>query len=249
MSPRPKPKPWVIVETPACAAAPGPCGCWPPTEGLHSNQERLHRVLGYAVRKKRLTQNPPRQSQPAPRLDTPAGPRRHPRPARRRQPRPGRRHDQSLWPVGRRQGPRFQAFYGCMFYALMRPSEVAALTKPVAALAKASYYLPETGWGHLTFADASPPQAAPTPTTARSMSTAASKAAPRTGPPRTPARSPSRPSSSSSSAPTSRRTAPPRTAGCSGPRPATRSSPPLGGRSGRKSGPRCLPPTSSPPRS
>ena len=51
--------------------------------------------------------------------------------------------------VGRRQGPRFQAFYGCMFYALMRPSEVAALTK-------ASCHLPETGWGHLTFADASP---------------------------------------------------------------------------------------------
>jgi hypothetical protein len=31
--------------------------------------------------------------------------------------------------VGKRPGPRFAAFYGCMFYALMRPSEVAALTK------------------------------------------------------------------------------------------------------------------------
>ena len=50
--------------------------------------------------------------------------------------------------IGRRQGPRFTAFYGCMFYALMRPSEVAALTR-------AGCHLPEAGWGHLVFADAS----------------------------------------------------------------------------------------------
>ena len=31
--------------------------------------------------------------------------------------------------TGRRQGKRFAAFYGCMFYAMMRPSEVAALTR------------------------------------------------------------------------------------------------------------------------
>jgi integrase len=74
--------------------------------------------------------------------------------------------------IGRRQGPRFTAFYGCMFYALMRPSEVAALTT-------AGCHLPETGWGHLIFADASPAPAGPTPTTARSTSTAASKAAPK----------------------------------------------------------------------
>jgi len=36
-----------------------------------------------------------------------------------------------------------------MYYAMMRPSEVAALTAE-------GCYLPETGWGHLTFADASP---------------------------------------------------------------------------------------------
>jgi hypothetical protein len=36
-----------------------------------------------------------------------------------------------------------------MFYALMRPSEVAALTREAC-------YLPENGWGHLVFADASP---------------------------------------------------------------------------------------------
>jgi integrase len=51
--------------------------------------------------------------------------------------------------IGKRQGPRFTAFYGCMYYAMMRPSEVAALTA-------AGCHLPEQGWGHLTFADASP---------------------------------------------------------------------------------------------
>ena len=48
--------------------------------------------------------------------------------------------------VGQTQRPRFVAFYGCMYYALMRPSEVAALTT-------ADCYLPDNGWGHLTFAD------------------------------------------------------------------------------------------------
>jgi integrase len=51
--------------------------------------------------------------------------------------------------IGQRQGPRFVAFFACMYYAMMRPSEVAALTKD-------GCYLPDSGWGHLTFADASP---------------------------------------------------------------------------------------------
>jgi integrase len=51
--------------------------------------------------------------------------------------------------VGYRQGPRFVAFFACMYYAMMRPSEVAALTK-------AGCHLPDKGWGHLTFADSSP---------------------------------------------------------------------------------------------
>jgi integrase len=41
------------------------------------------------------------------------------------------------------------AFYGCMYYAMMRPSEVAALTKD-------GCYLPDKGWGYLAFADSSP---------------------------------------------------------------------------------------------
>lgn len=51
--------------------------------------------------------------------------------------------------VGRRQGPRFVAFYGCMFYGMMRPSEVTALTRD-------SCDLVGDGWGRLIFADASP---------------------------------------------------------------------------------------------
>ena len=51
--------------------------------------------------------------------------------------------------IGKRQGPRFRAFYGCMFYAMMRPSEVAALTRQ-------GCHLPGSGWGHLIFADSSP---------------------------------------------------------------------------------------------
>jgi integrase len=51
--------------------------------------------------------------------------------------------------VGQTQGPRFVAFYGCMYYAMMRPSEVVALTTN-------GCYLPGEGWGHLTFADSSP---------------------------------------------------------------------------------------------
>jgi integrase len=51
--------------------------------------------------------------------------------------------------VGARQGPRFVAFFACMFYALMRPAEVARLTR-------AGCYLPEEGWGYLTFGDSTP---------------------------------------------------------------------------------------------
>jgi integrase len=51
--------------------------------------------------------------------------------------------------VGTRQGPRFVAFFACMFYALMRPAEVARLTW-------AGCHLPKTGWGYVTFGDSTP---------------------------------------------------------------------------------------------
>jgi integrase len=51
--------------------------------------------------------------------------------------------------LGTTQGARFRAFYGCMYFSMMRPSEVAALTLSACEL-------PEDGWGWLTIADASP---------------------------------------------------------------------------------------------
>ena len=109
----------------------------------------LHRALGFAVRKKRLTTNPlskanlPEGWTPPQAPDDALDPRAVGSPALVAD------MLKACDTIGKRQGPRFTAFYGCMFYALMRPSEVAALTK-------AGCHLPPTGWGHLIFADASP---------------------------------------------------------------------------------------------
>ena len=109
----------------------------------------LHKALGYAVRKKRLEKNPlskgnlPEEWTPPERPDSTLDPRAVGSPALVAE------MLAACGRVGRRQGPRFVAFYGCMYYAMMRPSEVGALTR-------SSCYLPDHGWGHLTFADASP---------------------------------------------------------------------------------------------
>jgi integrase len=115
-----------------------------------SRQRRvLHRVLGYAVRKKRLGKNPlskgnlPEDWTPPQAPDDTVDPRAVGSPALVAD------MIKACGAIGRRQGPRFQAFYGCMFYAMMRPSEVAALTRD-------GCHLPGSGWGHLIFADASP---------------------------------------------------------------------------------------------
>ncbi len=109
----------------------------------------LHRALAYAIRKKRLDVNPLGKANLPDSWSPPDAP------------------DDAVDPrsvgtpeliaamliacsyIGRTQGPRFVAFFGCMYYAMMRPSEVAALTEDAC-------YLPETGWGHLLLADASP---------------------------------------------------------------------------------------------
>jgi len=109
----------------------------------------LHRALAYAIRKKRLDTNPLSMASLPDTWSPPDAP------------------DDAVDPrsvgtptliadmliacsyIGLTQGPRFVAFFGCMYYAMMRPSEVAALTEE-------GCYLPDTGWGHLTFADASP---------------------------------------------------------------------------------------------
>ena len=48
--------------------------------------------------------------------------------------------------VGRRQGPRFVAFFGCLYYAMLRPEEAAGLTDD-------NLELPDTGWGVLHAGD------------------------------------------------------------------------------------------------
>ncbi len=59
---------------------------------------------------------------------------------------------QSLLEAVRRQGPRGEhlyAFFGCMYYAAMRPAEVAQLTKR-------DCKLPATGWGELILSKSRP---------------------------------------------------------------------------------------------
>ena len=206
----------------------------------------LHRVLGYAVRKKRFDKNPlskgnlPEDWTPPQAPDDTVDPRAVGSPAL----------VASMLTccsyVGRRQGPRFVAFYGCMFYALMRPSEVAALTPE-------GCRLPESGWGYLIFADSSPAAGKAYTDDGQVHEHRGLKGRTKGRPARRPAgpfgRSRSRPSSWSSCARISRRSAWPRTAGCSAPRAGTRSSRPPGGRCGRKSGPPRSHLSSSPHRS
>lgn len=51
--------------------------------------------------------------------------------------------------AGRRQGPRLAAFFGCMYYAMMRPAEVSRLREDECKL-------PESGWGELVLAGSNP---------------------------------------------------------------------------------------------
>ncbi len=115
-----------------------------PAAPLYFSRRRrvLHRALGYAVRKKRLDKNPlskgnlPEDWTPPQAPDDTVDPRAVGSPALVAD------MLQACATIGKRQGPRFVAFYACMFYALMRPSEVAALTREAC-------HLPNQGWGHL----------------------------------------------------------------------------------------------------
>ena len=122
----------------------------PAAPGYFSRRRRLlHRVLGYAVRKKRLSKNPLSKSNLPEGWTPPEAPDGTVDPRAVGSPALVAPMLEACGTIGKRQGPRFRAFYGCMFYALMRPSEVAALTRE-------GCRLPETGWGHLIFADSSP---------------------------------------------------------------------------------------------
>jgi integrase len=109
----------------------------------------MHRVLAYAVRKKRLDKNPLSKGNLPEGWTPPEKPEEAVDPRSVGSPELVATMLVYASYVGRRQGPRFVAFYGCMFYAMMRPAEVISLT---------SYgcHLPETGWGRLMFSDSSP---------------------------------------------------------------------------------------------
>jgi len=109
----------------------------------------MHRVLAFAVRKKRLDKNPLSKANLPEGWTPPDKPEEviDPRSVGGPELIAGMLTCTSY--VGRRQGPRFVAFFGCMFYAMMRPAEVTSLTRD-------GCHLPETGWGRLIFADSSP---------------------------------------------------------------------------------------------
>ncbi|MHB1596821.1 MAG: tyrosine-type recombinase/integrase [Streptosporangiaceae bacterium] len=109
----------------------------------------MHRVLGYAVRKKRLAVNPLSKANLPEGWAAPAAPEDIVDPRSVGGPELVADMLTATSYVGRRQGPRFVAYFGCMFYAMMRPSEVTALTRD-------GCHLPAEGWGRLIFADASP---------------------------------------------------------------------------------------------
>ena len=109
----------------------------------------MHRVLAYAVRKKRLDKNPLSKGNLPEGWSPPEKPEEAVDPRSVGSPELIATMLTYASYVGRRQGPRFVAFYGCMFYAMMRPAEVTSLTED-------GCHLPETGWGRLVFSDSSP---------------------------------------------------------------------------------------------
>ena len=109
----------------------------------------MHRVLGYAVRRKRLAVNPLSKANLPEGWTAPLAAEDIVDPRSVGGPELVGDMLTATSYVGRRQGPRFVAFFGCMFYAMMRPSEVATLTRN-------GCHLPDSGWGRLIFADASP---------------------------------------------------------------------------------------------
>jgi integrase len=118
-------------------------------EYFSRRRRALHRALAYAIRKKRLDTNPLSMANLPDTWTPPDAPDDAVNPRSVGTPELTAAMLVACSYVGRTQGPRFAAFFGCMYYAMMRPSEVAALTEE-------GCHLPETGWGHLTFADASP---------------------------------------------------------------------------------------------
>lgn len=185
----------------------------PAAPDYYSRRRRSMRTLcSYAVRKKRLATNPLASNNLPADWSPPKG-------DDRVDPRSiggaelvGRMLE-SCHLVGPRQGPRFAAFFGCMFWAMMRPAEGGpADTRRVSAS--------RIRMGELTFASSARPPVRPTPPTAKST---------RIDSPRTDPRKPSAPCRSRRSlwrcsVGTSTPSASRRMAGSSGARAATASS-------------------------
>ena len=108
----------------------------------------VHRALGYAVRKKRLSANPLSKAAQPEGWTPPEAPDDALDYRTIGSPELVESMIETCRTLGTTQGARFRAFYGCMYFSMMRPSEVAALTLSACEL-------PEDGWGWLTIADAS----------------------------------------------------------------------------------------------
>ena len=121
----------------------------PASPSYFSRRRRVvHRALGYAVRKKRLSANPLSKAAQPEGWTPPEAPDDALDYRTIGSPELVESMIETCRTLGTTQGARFRAFYGCMYFSMMRPSEVAALTLSACEL-------PEDGWGWLTIADAS----------------------------------------------------------------------------------------------
>ena len=121
----------------------------PASPSYFSRRRRVvHRALGYAVRKKRLSANPLSKAAQPEGWTAPEAPDDALDYRTIGSPELVESMIETCRTLGTTQGARFRAFYGCMYFSMMRPSEVAALTLSACEL-------PEDGWGWLTIADAS----------------------------------------------------------------------------------------------
>ena len=136
------------------------------------------------------------------------------------------------------RGQHLEAFYACLYYAYLRPSEAVMLKE-------ADCRLPSRGWGRIDLATSAARAGQDwTATTAPPASNAASSTVPSTKP----GPSPSRRSWSGCSAPTSSGTAPHPTGGSSSPCAAGSSRTAPTALSGKTPAPSRCPPPSKPPR-
>jgi integrase len=107
----------------------------------------LYNVLGYAVAEKRLSRNPlDVTSWSRPSMDERT---EEINPRVVASPEQVRDLLAAVSYIGPRRGQRLGAFFACLYYGMLRPSEASGLTKD-------DCMLPDTGWGRLDLADTRP---------------------------------------------------------------------------------------------